>query len=133
MIDPAPTDAGTELPPGSRRGVAVDLIKGGDGTIDLTAVYRHVRPTHDRLDCYTFSFRYTVTDTGAYLLGLDEWIPPERSVSAWQMGMLRYVEAFFAQYDLTARLSVPVHEHGEYIEDHQRTVSRLTPIPLSDA
>lgn len=22
-----------------------------------------------------------------------------------------------AQYDLTARLSVPVHEHGDYIED----------------
>lgn len=77
MIDPPSTDAGTELPPGFRRVVAVDPIEGEAGESDLTAVYRHSRPTHDRLDVHTFSVRYTVTDTSAYLLGLDEWIPPE--------------------------------------------------------
>lgn len=113
----SPTDARAELSPGSRRVAAVDPIESEEGLIDLRAVYRHFRPTHDRLDLHTFSFRYTVTDTGTYLLGLDEWIPPERSVSAWQVGMLRYVDAYVAHDDMTASLSVPVPEHGDYIED----------------
>lgn len=117
MIDPSPTGTSEELLPGTRRVVAVDPIEGENGSITLTAVYRHFRPNHNRLDIHTFSFRYMVTDAGAYLLGLEEWMPPERSVSAWQMGMLRYVEAYFAQYDITASLSVPVHEHGDYIEN----------------
>lgn len=117
MIDHSPTAVGAAIPPGSRRVLTVDPIEGEEGMIDLRAVYRHFQPNHDRLDIHTFSFRYTVTSASEYLLGLDEWMPPEQSVSAWQVGMLRYVEAYVAQYDMTVSLSVSVHEHGDFVEE----------------
>lgn len=80
MIDSSSTAVDDELPPGSRRVVAVDPIEGEDRMINLTAMYRHFRPSHEQCDLHTFRFRYTVSDTGAYLPGLAEWCPPDRTV-----------------------------------------------------
>ncbi|WP_248910534.1 hypothetical protein [Halocatena marina] len=105
-----------DLPPGTRRVIAVDPIEGEEGMIDLTAVFRPFKPTADRLDFHTFSFRYVATATDEYLLGLNEWLPPERAVSAWQVGMLKYISAYFAHYDVQASVTVPVHEYGDFAE-----------------
>ena len=116
MTDSSSTHISDDIPPGTRRVLAVDPIEGENGLIDLMAVFRHFEPTANRFDIHSFSFRYTTTTAGEWLLGLNEWDPPERSVTAWQIGMLKYVSAYFAHHDVNASMSVSVPEYGDFVE-----------------
>ncbi|MFC6964527.1 hypothetical protein [Halocatena marina] len=108
MIDQSPTGAGDAISSGTHRVLAIDPIEETDGVLSLIAVYRHFAPDDHRFALYTFRFRYTTNRKGEYLLDLDEWCPPDQPVSAQHPGMLTYLDAYFASYEIHVSMAVPV-------------------------